>query len=139
MMKTALLVIMLCCVIVLPVSALLYPKIIYKDETYIVYKKGKLYWMTIGDTTKAKGPPVMYLPTSLDFKTWRKITKLEKGVFSVDVFYLDLPPPFSLLLPGDMLYINSIVYYPKSHVSRVYFNGKPYYFLNALLDRVKNV
>lgn len=139
-MKTALLVvIMLCCVIILPVSALLYPKIIYEDETYKVYQKGDLYWMTIGDTTKAKGPPVMYLPASLDFKTWRRLIRTEKGTFGVDVFYLDLPSPFSLLLPGDMLYINSIIYYPKSHVSRVYFIGKPYHFLRALLGKVKNV
>lgn len=118
----------------------LYKKvIIYEDETYVIYQKGKLFWMEIGDPKSCKGPPIVYSPVNSSLTTWRKRQVTKLGSFDADIFFRDLPPPFGLLLPSDMLYINRIVYFEKEKASMTFFNGMPIYFLRALLSKVKNV
>lgn len=114
-------------------------KKIYEDETYVIYQLGKKFWMEIGNPKASKVAPVLYYPVNEHTTTWRRITKTKKGNFDADIFFRDLPPPFGLLLPSDVIYINKIIYYPDNKASVTIFNGHPIYFLRALLKRVKNV
>ena len=130
----------LLCLISSTVSANIFQKkIIYKDETYVIYNRGKLFWMEIGDPATAKGPPIVYSPAEISFKVWRKRQITKVGIFDSDIFFRDLPPPFGLLLPSDMLYVDRILYFEEEKASITVFNGYPIYFLTALLKRVKNV
>jgi hypothetical protein len=127
----------LCCLFIISATSS-NKKIIYEDETYIVFKEGKYYWMEIGKN-HIKGLPVLYIPKSKDLKTWLRVNKIKNDYVYFEIFYKNLPPPLCLLLFSDMIYINSIIYYPEAKVSIVYFNGDPIYFLRALLDKVKNI
>lgn len=129
---------MLCCFVFL-IAATSNSKVIYEDETYKIFKKGKFYWMEIGDLGTAKSTPVLYLPLDSTYEKWRRVNIVGNGYAYFDIFYKNLPPPIGLLSSSDMIYINSIVYYPKEKACRVTFNGNPIIFLRSLLDEVKNV
>ncbi len=113
-------------------------RVVYQDETYTFYQKGRTFWMEIGNPKECKGPPIVYSPTS-DSKIWRRRAATKKGFFDADIFFRDLPPPFGLLLPSDMVYIERIIYFPEKKAAVAFFNGPPFHYIRALLKQVKNV
>lgn len=128
------------CLLLMPITTNAgWKTLLYQDETYKVFRQGKLYWLEIRIKDGDRGEAVYYIPRSSDLKTWERISITKKGHFSADIFYLNLPPPFSLLLPSDMICISMIVYYPEKSAFIVYFNKNPIYFMRTLLDKVKNV
>lgn len=143
-MKTQQLVIFMLCLFLLIPATSSYAakkKLIYSDETYKVYQQGKLSWVEIRlkDEREHRGEPVYYIPRK-NYTVWEKVVITKKGFFSADIFYSNLPPPFSLLLPMDMIYINMIIHYPEKSAFIVRLNhADPIYFIRILLDKVKNV
>lgn len=140
-MKTRLVIFMLCLLLIPVTSHAAKKKLVYSDETYKVYQqKGKLSWVEIRIKHEDRGEPVYYIPRK-GYTAWEKVVVVnKKGYFSADIFYLDLPSPFSLLLPMDMIYINMIIHYPEKSAFIVYLNhADPIYFIRILLDKVKNV
>ena len=132
---------MLCLFLLIPATSHAKKKLIYSDETYKVYQEGKLSWVAIRlkDERENRGEPVYYIPRK-EYKVWEKVVITKKGIFSADIFYLNSPPPFSLLLPMDMIYINMIIHYPEKSAFIVRLNhADPIYFIRILLDKVKNV
>lgn len=129
---------MMCLLLFVPASSS-HAKLIYSDETYKVYTEKNFSWIEIRLKDGDLGDPIYYQPRTIDFRVWERIHITEKGIFSADIFYKNLPPPFSLLLTSDMIYINTIIHYPKRSAFIIVINGEPRKLLTILLDKVKNV
>lgn len=116
---------------------MMFPReVIYQDETYTVIIQGRKIWLKIGEG--CNHDKVVFTPND-DMNSWRRTATKGNGIYDEDISFKKLPFPFGLLLASDMVYISKIIYCEEDKSSITYFNGPPFDFLRALLDKIKNV